>query len=143
MAEPVGSEPVDDVWTAAVHAEDSIVPLGAAVVIDDRRLLTCAHVVLAGAEVRPRLEVTFPKADDAWGERRQVRQVRLVEPANLVDLAVLVLNEPVPAGVAAAPLRCPRPVDLVNRRWSTFGFLTATQPATALTGWWGYTSATD
>jgi hypothetical protein len=35
---------------------------------------------------------------------------------------VLVLDEPVPAGVAPAPLRCPRGQDLVSREWWAFGF---------------------
>ena len=38
------------------------------------------------------------------------------------DLAVLVLAEPVPAGVEAAPLRFPRPADLAGRSWWAFGF---------------------
>jgi WD40 repeat protein len=38
------------------------------------------------------------------------------------DLAVLVLAEPVPAGVEAAPLRFPRPADLAGRPWWAFGF---------------------
>ena len=38
------------------------------------------------------------------------------------DLAVLVLEEPVPAGVEAAPLRCPEPRSLVPKTWWAFGF---------------------
>ena len=35
---------------------------------------------------------------------------------------MLVLAEPVPPGVEAAPLRCPRPADLAGRAWWAFGF---------------------
>ncbi|MBO0869994.1 MAG: trypsin-like peptidase domain-containing protein, partial [Micromonosporaceae bacterium] len=122
MAQPDRPHPVDDVWTAAVHTGDSSAPVGAAVVIDERRLLTCAHVVLTDGRVRAGLTVTFPKAVDAWGQRRAVAEVRLAAPTGVVDLAVLLLAEAVPDGVLAAPVRCPRPVDLVGRRWSAFGF---------------------
>jgi WD40 repeat protein len=48
--------------------------------------------------------------------------VRLSHPLPLSDLAVLTLHEPVPAGVEPAPLRCPRPEDLVSKAWWAFGF---------------------
>ena len=35
---------------------------------------------------------------------------------------MLVLEEPVPAGVEPAPLRCPQGKDLVGRAWWAFGF---------------------
>jgi WD40 repeat protein len=41
---------------------------------------------------------------------------------DLSDLAVLELGEPVPAGVTAAQLRCPKPVDVIGRAWWSFGF---------------------
>src|SRR5262249_28563672 len=37
-------------------------------------------------------------------------------------LAMLVLQEPAPAGVAAAPVRGPKPADLAGRSWWAFGF---------------------
>ncbi|MGH8904275.1 MAG: trypsin-like peptidase domain-containing protein, partial [Egibacteraceae bacterium] len=111
--------PSTDAWVAAVHAsEDDDAPLGAAVVIDERRLLTCSHV--AGA-LEGTLWVAFPKADDAFGPRRRVGEVRVAGP-KLADLAVLELDEPVPLGVASAPLRCPKPADVVSLRWWAFGF---------------------
>jgi len=42
--------------------------------------------------------------------------------APVKDLAILVLANAVPSGVDAAPLRCPRPGDLTDRRWWAFGF---------------------
>jgi WD40 repeat protein/DNA-binding SARP family transcriptional activator len=119
--------PPIDTWVAAVHArEDDVDPIGAGVVIDASRVLTCAHVVLAvGGAARESLWVSFPKAD-GWPRRR----VRAVTAAGFLpapdlpvqDLAVLVLSEPVPPGVEAAPLRCPRPADLAGRPWWAFGF---------------------
>ncbi|MGH8878931.1 MAG: AAA family ATPase, partial [Stackebrandtia sp.] len=123
MAGPPVSRFPEDMWTAAVHAGESRVPLGAAVVVDERRLLTSAHVVTSrNGTVLERLWVTFPKADAAWRERRDVARVRVAEPADRADVAVLVLEQPVPRGVDAAPLRCPRPTDLVGQAWSAFGF---------------------
>ncbi|MGH8879356.1 MAG: trypsin-like peptidase domain-containing protein, partial [Stackebrandtia sp.] len=123
MVQPPVSRFPDDVWTAAVHAGESRAPLGAAVVIDQRRLLTSAHVVTSrDGTVMERLWVRFPKADAAWRERRDVAQVRVAEPADWADFAVLFLEEPVPPGVSAAPLRCPRPTDLLGQAWSAFGF---------------------
>jgi len=110
--------PSSDAWVVAVHASrDDYSPLGAAVVIDERRVLTCEHVV----RDRPQLWVAFPKADNPFGPRCQVRQVR-VASQSLADLAVLELDEPVPAGVIPARLRCPQPAGVVGRRWWAFGF---------------------
>jgi WD40 repeat protein len=114
--------PLADAWVAAVHAaEDDYAPLGTAAVIDERRLLTCAHVVTGSDGVRPGLWVAFPKAENAFGPRRAVRAVRVAGP-RLADLAVLELDGPLPAGVAAARVRCPRPADVVGRAWWAFGF---------------------
>jgi WD40 repeat protein/DNA-binding SARP family transcriptional activator len=114
--------PPNDTWVAAIHAsEHDFAPVGTAVVMDTDRVLTCAHVVVSGDGVaREPLWVSFPKADQ-WTRRR----VAMVTPASswpVNDLAVLVLQEPVPAGVEAAPLRCPEPGDLVGRPWWAFGF---------------------
>ena len=40
----------------------------------------------------------------------------------MADLAVVELDNPIPAGVEAARLRCPKPADVVNRTWWAFGF---------------------
>ena len=108
-------------WVAAVHAsEDDFEPLGTAVVIDADRVLTCAHVVMPEGAVLEPLWVAFPKAGDC--PRRRVGSVRVVYSRPVRDLAVLVLEEPVPAGVDPAPLRCPKGEDLVSRGWWAFGF---------------------
>jgi len=122
ISSPAGS-PAADAWVAAVHAsEGDFQPLGAAVVIDGQRLLTCAHVVMSEEAVREPLWVAFPKAGDC--PRRRVASVILAgdPPVPVRDLAVLVLSEPVPAAVEPAPLRCPEGKDLVSRAWWAFGF---------------------
>jgi len=114
--------PPADNWVAAVHASgDDLEPIGTAVVIDASRVLTCAHVaVTADGTAREPLWVSFPKAD-RW-PRRRVAAVTVAYSPPVNDLAVLVLAEPVPAGVEAAPLRFPRPADLAGRAWWAFGF---------------------
>jgi DNA-binding SARP family transcriptional activator len=124
--EAVGADrfvhPPADSWVAAVHAsEDDVEPIGTAVTIDANRLLTCAHVVvMADGTAREPLWVSFPKAD-RW-PRRRVAAVTVAYSPPAQDLAVLVLAEPVPAGVEPAPLRFPRPADLAGRAWWAFGF---------------------
>jgi WD40 repeat protein/DNA-binding SARP family transcriptional activator len=114
--------PPADSWVAAVHAsEDDAEPIGTAVVVDASLVLTCAHVVVSeNGTPREPLWVSFPKAD-RWPRRRvAAATVAYSPPAR--DLAVLVLAEPVPAGVEPAPLRFPRPADLAGRAWWAFGF---------------------
>jgi Trypsin-like peptidase domain len=122
MTEGASAYPPADAWIAAVHSsEEDFQPLGAAFVIDATRLLTCAHVVISDdGGVRDPLWIAFPKGDEL--PRRRVALVAHVYSPPVKDLAVLVLEEPVPDGVGAAPLRCPRPIDLVNRVWWAFGF---------------------
>jgi WD40 repeat protein len=114
------AHPAVDGWVSAVHATpDDVEPLGCGVVLDDYRILTCLHVIEGAADQW----IAFPRADEADGTRRQVaRVIRADAGAPVKDLAILVLAEPVPAGVPHAPLRCPRPNDLVSKRWWAFGF---------------------
>src|ERR1019366_9168653 len=114
--------PPADAWVAAIHAsEGDFDPIGTAVVIDPERLLTCAHVVMsADGTARQPLWVSFPKADEC--PRRLVASVIPAYSPPVKDLAVLVLQEPIPVGVEAAPLRCPKPTDLVSNSWWAFGF---------------------
>ncbi len=116
-----GNPPADG-WVGAIHATESDhSPLGAAVVIDARRVLTCAHVVLTASDERPgALWVSFPKA--ATRERRRVVSIDSAYEAPVRDLAVLTLDHEIPPGVDVAPLRCPKPADLVGLRWWAFGF---------------------
>lgn len=111
-----------DTWAIAVHAgeDDEDDPLGTGVVIDERRVLTCAHVAEAVSEIW----VSFPKVAGGNSDQRLPVE-RVVWPARrarVKDLAVLYLSRPVPAGVSPAPLRCPKPGDLVPKRWWAFGF---------------------
>ncbi len=114
-------QPSLDTWVAAVHSSaHDFNPLGTAVVVGVDLVLTCAHVVVAEAAVVEPLWVAFPKAGDC--PRRRVASVHVVYSRPVRDLAVLMLAEPVPAGVEAAPLRCPQGEDLVSRKWWAFGF---------------------
>ena len=119
----VSSAPSSDTWTAAIHLTDSdFSPLGTGLVIDERRVLTCAHVVLLGGKRRDSLWVAFPKVPEAWNTRRQVIDVVYQEPFNIADVAILILDDEIPSGVTPAPLRCPEPGDLVGGLWWAFGF---------------------
>ena len=113
-------QPEDDSWVAAIHRSPDDEPFASGVVIDDRRVLTCAHVLTETASVC----VSFPKAEGGAGDASYpVEHVILPDghdPAK--DVAILVLEAPVPIGVAAAPLRCPKPAALVGERWWAFGF---------------------
>ncbi|MGH3914556.1 MAG: trypsin-like peptidase domain-containing protein, partial [Pseudonocardiaceae bacterium] len=117
-----GTAAPNPTWIAAIHksAED-FAPLGTAVVIDERRVLTSAHVVAASGGLRPELWVVFPMAEDPSATRRRATQVRHAAH-QLADLAVVEFEEPIPDGVAAAPLRCPKPADVLDRTWRAFGF---------------------
>ena len=113
--------PSADAWVAAVHAsEDDFEPLGTALVVDTDRVLTCAHVVISEGAIRKPLWVAFPKAGDC--PRRRVASVAVEFSRPVRDLAVLVLEDRVPAEVQPAPLRCPKGQDLVSGRWWAFGF---------------------
>jgi WD40 repeat protein len=111
--------PRSDPWTVAIHAEAAADrPLGCGVVVDDRRVLTCAHVV-ADHSARTPVWVAFPKANTARSERRKVSEIRKADDSEVV---MLTLANPVPATVIPAPLRCPDPTDLVGEQWWAFGF---------------------
>src|SRR5213083_2254276 len=114
--------PLADAWVAAIHSsEHDFEPIGTAVVVDSVRVLTCAHVVVSDdGTVREPLWVAFPKVDEC--PRRRVEQVAMAYSPPVKDLAVLILQEPVPPGVEAAPLRRPKSADLVSRAWWAFGF---------------------
>jgi len=112
--------PLADEWVAAVHAsEDDFEPLGTAIVVAADQVLTCAHVVMRESAVREELWVAFPKAGDC--PRRRVTAVKSAY-ARVRDVAVLILDEPIPSGAEPAPLRFPRGQDLVGRDWWAFGF---------------------
>jgi vWA-MoxR associated protein C-terminal domain/Trypsin-like peptidase domain len=121
MGESEEIRPGADAWVVAIYAaEDDFEPSGSGVVLDELRILTCYHVVKDLTEQW----VAFPKADGDGSLTRR-RAERVIYPENcgeIRDLAILVLAEPVPDGVAAAPLRFPEPTRLVGRPWWAFGF---------------------
>src|SRR5258708_22725965 len=90
--------PEVDAGIAAIHStSDDYRPIGSGIVLDDLRILTCAHVIHDLEDTW----VAFPKAEeDATEARRRVASVvRPDTPGPVKDLAILVLAEPVPAGV--------------------------------------------
>ena len=119
-------------WIAGVYAKNGRGGdefAGCGVVIDGRRVLTCAHVVgrfyegngWAGDE---EVQIAFPMTDEGGaGERLPVLGVVFPDSGGREDdVAVLYLAGPLPAGVKAAPLRCPEPASLASDRWQVLGF---------------------
>lgn len=115
--------PKADAWIAAIHRSHDGEPFASGVLIDDRRVLTCAHVLTEPKDAAT-LHVSFPKAEGDAGEAAYpVADVVLPDGHGTVkDVAILVLKAPVPATVKAATLRCPKPADLVETSWWAFGF---------------------
>ncbi|WAZ19199.1 trypsin-like peptidase domain-containing protein [Streptomyces cinnabarinus] len=111
-------------WVASIHAlENDRRPLGSGLLIDGRRVLTCAHVVFDGGCQKPELWVAFPKAQGTRYRRVRVQSV-VAPPAykhEWEDVAVLILERPEPEGYAAR-LRQPENESLIHRRWWAFGF---------------------
>ncbi|MFE5690640.1 trypsin-like peptidase domain-containing protein, partial [Streptomyces sp. NPDC056512] len=107
----------------AIHHGADLTPLGSGFVIDSRRVLTCAHVVHNGEQVREDLWVALPKVEELMHLRLRVEKV--VAPPfheqELHDVAVLVLEDDV-AMEYVAPLRRPAARDLVDSAWWSFGF---------------------
>jgi vWA-MoxR associated protein C-terminal domain/Trypsin-like peptidase domain len=135
--------PVDSSWIASIHGQENLRPVGSGIVLDERRVLTCYHVIEGLAEKW----VGFPRsAKGASLTLRKVESVVLPEPFTSVkdpllgyiqDLAILVLAEPVPVGVNAAPLYFPEPVGLVGKRWWAFGFPGNDPVGSSSGGWFG------
>lgn len=115
----------DDRWTVAIHRHrQTLSPIGAGVVIDQRRVLTCAHLLLNGNERLDQVWLTFPKAGIGLVEPCRVTRFTIADGTlnHGRDVAVLELDAPVPAGVTPAPLRCVPPGHAVMRDWWAFGF---------------------
>jgi hypothetical protein len=130
LTNDLGLHPAESTWVAAIHADGHAQALGTAVVIDGRRLLTCAHVCSHlvdenGYPTSP-LWVHFGRiqlrsqGNGARTQRRRVAWARLSDP--FYDLAILHLEDTVPEGVKAARLRRPKPDHLVDRGWWAAGF---------------------
>lgn len=130
------AHPDDDAWVVKIHtSEDGSPLLGGGVVLDDHRVLTCAHVAGvwdeaggAWAERETGVWVSFPNAEACDAERRfPVEWVALPsgDREGIRDVAVLHLAGPPPASVPAAPRQCVRPDELRRRRWRALGFVDA------------------
>jgi vWA-MoxR associated protein C-terminal domain/Trypsin-like peptidase domain len=114
-------DPEIDAWIAAIHAtKDDFRPVGSGIVLDERRILTCYHVVKDMGQPW----IAFPKArGDACFTRRQVECIVFPEIyGDVRDVAILVLDGQIPAGVTAAPLRFSEPTELIGKPWWAFGF---------------------
>jgi WD40 repeat protein len=119
------TKPPPDPWTVAIHATAADHhPIGAGVVIDDKLVLTCEHVVFKDGGLLDEIWIAFPKASTvSWSNRRRVsRCLHNGRPEHNLDVVLLELAEPVPGGVTPARLRCVSPDDLAAGAWWTFGF---------------------
>jgi WD40 repeat protein len=95
------------------------------VVIDRQRILTCAHVARRIQDSGGEVWVAFPKSKNGPVSRLRVAQGQVVfadSGAEVQDLAILHLAEPVPTGVDPVPLRDPASASLLAGRWWAFGF---------------------
>jgi WD40 repeat protein len=113
-----------DRWTVAIYRDEAEpTPIGAGVVVERRRVLTCAHLLQGERGWREQVWVTFPKAGIGSAERRRVTRVEIANGyPHGIDLAVLELDAPVPAAVTPAPLRCVPPSATSTLDWWAFGF---------------------
>jgi hypothetical protein len=121
--------PETPAWIVAIHASKGDAdPLGCGIVIDERRVLTCRHVLKVDAPGNTfgEIWVAFPAAEGRGADTRLLVESTewptVPEPTKIKDLAVLRLLEPVPADVSPAPLQFPKPTDLMTRRWWAAGF---------------------
>ncbi|HEY8471188.1 MAG TPA: trypsin-like serine protease [Natronosporangium sp.] len=118
-------QPPDDRWTVAIHRDSQkLTPIGAGVVIDRRRVLTCAHLLLREGRRLEQVWLTFPKAEIGFVEPLRVTRFTIADgPLKFGrDVAVLELDAPLPPGVRPAPLRCVPPRHAVRLDWWAFGF---------------------
>lgn len=112
-------------WLATIYeSETDGLHLGCGVAIDERRILTCARILTSLRGNGQAIWTDFPRAGrTASGGRVPVHHVSFpASGGNARDLAILHLSDPLPVGVSPAPLRSPKPADLVDRRWWAFGF---------------------
>jgi WD40 repeat protein len=123
-----GRPPADNTWAVAVCGEEhsGAGALGAGVVIGARQVLTCSRVCagLINEDGGPQgpLWVRFSKASLPAPGPLSRRVIGVQMPEGGHDLAVLLLEGAVPAGVRAARLRRPVPEDLAGLGWWAFGF---------------------
>jgi WD40 repeat protein len=105
--------------------------VGGGVLIDQRRVLTCASVARGHQAEKP-LWLAFPRAGLPRSFRMRVANVTIVSPD--ADAALLELDGDAPAGVRPARLRCPSDADLVGDTWWAFGVTTGAPFGREVTG---------
>jgi vWA-MoxR associated protein C-terminal domain/Trypsin-like peptidase domain len=128
-------------WITAIHqTETDSKPGGSGIILDGRRILTCAHVI----KDMPEPWVAFPQAKgtDKFVRRRVDDVIRpvvdaKVEDPYILDLVILVLAEPIPHGAAAAPLCFPEAAKLIGQRWWAYGFPKQDPVGSTADGWIG------
>jgi hypothetical protein len=121
------AQPEADAWVAAIYPTPTGgAPIGSGVVIADRQVLTCAHVVTSsGRAGLDEAWVAFPMADPPTAARCKVASISTPGDGTFdedQDVALLELADPVPEGVTPARLRCPTPKSLVGTTWRALGF---------------------
>lgn len=118
--------PTEKSWVASLHrTQNDYAPFAAGLVLDNQRVLTCAHVTRSENREHE-LWVGFPMSESN-DVRCRVESVDVCPgyestPHSPADVAILHLKEVVPEGVHAAPLSLTRPRELVGLKWWAFGF---------------------
>jgi WD40 repeat protein len=119
-------QPEVDSWVATIYlSPQGGSPVGSGVVIAERRVLTCAHVVMKDGAALDEVWVAFPMADPPVAARRRVSSVITPGDGSFdedQDVAILELADPIPTGVTPARLRCPTPESLAGTKWWALGF---------------------
>jgi WD40 repeat protein len=116
-------------WVASLHDGPLYASaLATGFLIDERHVLTCAHVAWPQGGPREDLWVGFPGAQESMGPRDlpriRVRSVLVPEGwprVALRNVAALELEEALPQEMVA-PISLPVPEIMVDRRWSAHGF---------------------
>ena len=120
---------VVDRWVVSLHDGPLYASaLATGFLIDERHVLTCAHVACPQGGPREDLWVGFPGARESMGPRDlpRVRVRSVVVPegwprAALRNVAALVLEEAMPQEMVA-PISLPVPEIMAKRRWWAGGF---------------------
>ena len=124
--DPKRAQPDADTWVTVIYSSaQGGSPLGGGVAIDERRVLTCAHVVTKDGVDLDHIWVAFPLASPPTSTRCRVASA--ITPGNGIldddqDVALLELADPIPDTVTPARLRCPAPKSLVGTSWWALGF---------------------
>ncbi|MFJ2510086.1 trypsin-like peptidase domain-containing protein [Streptomyces griseoviridis] len=98
-------------WRARIHGREGAGVAGAGLLLTERTVLTCAHVVEAALRLpdadRPpegTVRVDFPAAEDGGAVPARVAEGGWLRRPPALDLAVLELAEPPPPSAVAAPV---------------------------------------